>query len=305
MRMKLAAWKILNELPDSYPRHAISGRHGAWQVGSVKNPPSCVRQHYRGLALIRPRHLGSSILDIFPAEEEDDDSTYAAWSNPAGPRSWYGRFAVTAQVVPRAKLGGLTKIDQGGQGVVYGAPTVNTKFADSMVYTEYRAHTRAEIDFTALAAMPTLVEEALPHVQAERLVSIAARPGALVEENGTPTGFVTPATPDGFVVNLRTAKGVASSTAEFQHLLNHFSVLAARGIDIDEPQGYSLPHEVASGLAFLHRHGVCVGDISPKNLLFHVEPQAAVFLHRLRRRAHRLRLGIAPDGNPRLERHLR
>jgi eukaryotic-like serine/threonine-protein kinase len=50
--------------------------------------------------------------------------------------------------------------------------------------------------------------------------------------------------------------------------LNHPSVLAARGINIDDAQRYSLLREVASGLAFLHIHGVCIGDISPKNLLF-------------------------------------
>ncbi|OBG35455.1 hypothetical protein A5673_20040 [Mycobacterium sp. E3198] len=180
-------------------------------------------------------------------------------------------------MVPREKLGALTKIGQGGQGVVYGAPKVKSKFADSMVYKEYKAHTRAEIDFAALASMRTLVEDSLSYRQAERLVSIAAWPCALVEEKGTPTGFVMPAIPERFFVQLRTAKGVASSTAELQHLLNHSSVLAARGIDMDEAQRYSLLHEVASGLAFLHQHGVCVGDISPKNLLFSLEPRAAVF----------------------------
>ena len=67
------------------------------------------------------------------------------------------------QVIQRDKLGVLTKIGQGGQGVVYGAPNVKTKFAASMVYKEYKAPTLAEIDFTALAAMPALVEESLSY----------------------------------------------------------------------------------------------------------------------------------------------
>ena len=77
-----------------------------------------------------------------------------------------------------------------------------------------------------------------------------------------------PAIPEGFLIPLTTVKGVSSTTAEFQHLLNHPSVLAARGIEIDDAQRYTLLREVASGLAFVHKHGVCVGDISPKNLLF-------------------------------------
>jgi eukaryotic-like serine/threonine-protein kinase len=184
---------------------------------------------------------------------------------------------MTAQVIQRDRLGVLTKIGQGGQGVVYGAPKVKTKFAASMVYKEYKTQTRAGIDFTALAAMPALVEDSLSYAQAERLISMAAWPCALVEEDGTPTGFVMPAIPEQFFIPLTTVKGVSSTTAEFQHLLNHSSVLAARGIELDDAQRYSLLREVASELAFLHKHGVCVGDISPKNLLFSLTPHEAVY----------------------------
>jgi DNA-binding helix-hairpin-helix protein with protein kinase domain len=165
-------------------------------------------------------------------------------------------------VIAHDDLGVLTKIGQGGQGVVYRAPNVKTKFAASMVYKEYKIRARADINFTALAAMPALVEESLSYAQAERLVSIAAWPCALVEEAGTPTGFVMPAIPEEFFIPLTTVKGVSTTTAEFQHLLNHPSVLEARGIDIDDLQRWTLLRELASGLAFLHKHGVCVGDIS-------------------------------------------
>ncbi len=184
---------------------------------------------------------------------------------------------MTAQVIQRDKLGVLTKIGQGGQGVVYGAPNVKTKFAASMVYKEYKAQTLTEIDFNALGAMPALVEDSLSYAQAERLISLAAWPCAIVEDAGTPTGFVMPAIPEEFFVALTTVKGVSRSTAEFQHLLNHETVLAARGIDIEDAQRYSLLREAASGLAFLHKHGVCVGDISPKNLLFSLKPHEAVY----------------------------
>ena len=68
-------------------------------------------------------------------------------------------------VIERGRLGVLTKIGQGGQGVVYGAPNVTTKFAASMVYKEYKAATLAAIDFTALTAMPALVEESLSYAE--------------------------------------------------------------------------------------------------------------------------------------------
>jgi serine/threonine protein kinase len=184
---------------------------------------------------------------------------------------------VSGQVIARDKLGELTKIGQGGQGVVYRAPNVKTKFAGAMVYKAYKAAALAEIDFTALAAMPALVEDALAYTQAERLISMAAWPCALVEDSGTPTGFVMPTIPDDFFIPLKTVKGVSTTTAEFQHLLNHSSVLAARGIDIDDVQRYTLLREAASAMAFLHKHGVCVGDVSPKNLLFSLSPHEAVY----------------------------
>ncbi|ORB11499.1 protein kinase domain-containing protein, partial [Mycobacterium noviomagense] len=188
-----------------------------------------------------------------------------------------GKAVKARQVIGRDRLGVLTKIGQGGQGVVYRAPNVKTKFAASMVYKEYRAQARAGIDFTALAEMPALVEESLTYAQAERLVSIAAWPCALVEDAGSPMGFVMPAIPDEFFIDLTTVRGVSRASAEFQHLLNHSSVLAARGIVVDEVQRYTLLREVASGLAFLHKHGVCVGDISPKNLLFSLVPHEGVY----------------------------
>src|ERR1700732_3811025 len=128
---------------------------------------------------------------------------------------------MTAQVIQRDKLGVLTKIGQGGQGVVSQAPNVKTKFAASMVYKEYKTQVRTGIDFTALAAMPALVEESLTYAQAERLISIAAWPCAIIENAGAPTGFVMPAIPDEFFIPMTTVKGVSSCTAEFQHLLNH------------------------------------------------------------------------------------
>jgi serine/threonine protein kinase len=181
------------------------------------------------------------------------------------------------QVIERDILGALTKIGQGGQGVVYAAPNVKTKFAASMVYKEYKPSTLAAIDFTALTAMPALVEESLTYADGERLVSVAAWPCAIVADADGSTGFVMPAIPQEFFIPLATVKGVSSTAAEFQHLLNHSSVLAARGIAINDVQRYSLLREVASGLAFLHKHGVCVGDISPKNLLFSLAPHESVY----------------------------
>ena len=84
-----------------------------------------------------------------------------------------------------------------------------------MVYKEYKAQALAEIDFTALAAMPALVEESLSYAEAERLISIAAWPCAIVEDAGTPTGFVMPAIPEQFFIALTTVKGISPAPRNF------------------------------------------------------------------------------------------
>ena len=236
-----------------------------WQAADLKWYPPDRRPDY-GAALPTPPAADS-------AQQEPADSTVVATPISEQPQ----KPPKTRQVIARDKLGALSKIGQGGQGIVYRAPNVKTKFAASMVYKEYRPQTRIDIDFTALAAMPALVEESLTYTQAERLISSAAWPCAIIEDTGTPTGFVMPTIPDEFFIPLSTVKGVSSSTAEFQHLLNHPTVLAARGIEIDDAQRYTLVRETASALAFLHRHGVCVGDISPKNLLFSLTPHEAIY----------------------------
>ena len=48
-----------------------------------------------------------------------------------------------------------------------------------------------------------------------------------IEDDDAPTGFVTLAIPEEFFISLTTVKGASHTTAEFQHLLNHRSVLEA------------------------------------------------------------------------------
>jgi eukaryotic-like serine/threonine-protein kinase len=184
---------------------------------------------------------------------------------------------VTRPVIARDALGTLTKLGQGGQGIVYKAPKVKTKFADAMVFKEYKPQARADVSFDALSAMPTLVEDTLSYHDGQGLVSIAAWPCALVENGTDQVGFVMPAIPDSFYIDLATVKGISRNRAEFQHLLNPPSVLADRGITITDTQRYQLLREAAKALSFLHRIGVCVGDISPKNLLFSLQPRPAVY----------------------------
>jgi uncharacterized surface protein with fasciclin (FAS1) repeats len=184
-----------------------------------------------------------------------------------------------SQRIPLSGIGKLEKISQGGQGVVYKAPSATTHFAKSMVYKEYKGPTLAALDVKVLDSLPEFLE-ALPYRDGARLISLAAWPCRIVEDAGNATGFLMPSIPDAFYIELWTNKSTPTRvTAEFQHLLNDSQVLAMRfrGSEPTQRQRYELIQQVASALAFLHEHDVCVGDISPKNILYVLKPAPAVY----------------------------
>lgn len=183
---------------------------------------------------------------------------------------------MTLQSIEEEQLGELTKIGQGGQGIVFAAPKVHISFAPSMVYKRYKRETLAALKAGALSGMPQLLESFAPDKQ-RRLIKISAWPCAVVEKEGSPVGFLMPSIPEAFFISLKTVKGSTRTIAEFQHLLNEPSYLDERGIRISETQKYTLIRELASSLAFLHEHDIYVGDMSPKNLLFSLVPNPAVY----------------------------
>jgi len=179
-----------------------------------------------------------------------------------------------AKAIDVAQIGSLSKIGQGGQGIVYRAPTVRSTYARSMVYKEYKSVALVSLDVDALSAMPGFLE-ALPYADGARLISLAAWPCAIVEKGGKTTGFLMPSIPEEFFTEIWTNRPTPSRVmAEFQHLLNDPNILAMRfrGSVITEPQRLELLLELALALAFLHERNVCVGDISPKNVLYSLSP---------------------------------
>lgn len=177
-----------------------------------------------------------------------------------------------------SNMGTLQKIGQGGQGIVYKAPNVKTVFARRMVFKEYKPAALASLDVDALKAIPDFLES-LPYRDGAKLIDISAWPCRVVENGNRVIGFVMPAIPDDFFTDFTTARGQSRVIAEFQHLLNAPHVLAMRfgGNIITERQKYELLRKVASSLDFLHERGVCVGDMSPKNMLFSLQGPPSVY----------------------------
>jgi serine/threonine protein kinase len=178
--------------------------------------------------------------------------------------------------IAMSDLGSLRRLDDGAQGVVFAAPSLRMQYAPSLVFKQYKPDLVASLDVPVLESMPAYLES-LAFADGMELLSLAAWPCRLVEDRGAVTGFVMPAIPDMYFLQMKKSSGMSREAAEFQHLLNDESFLARRKIDLTDRHRYELLREVARALSVFHRHGIAVGDLSPKNLLFTYDPNPGVY----------------------------
>jgi len=150
------------------------------------------------------------------------------------------------------------------------------QYAHAMVYKEYKPQVASSVDVAVLESMPTYLE-GLPANDALELLTLVAWPCRTVEGAGKVLGFVMPAIPSHFFLEMKKAGGLSTGLGEFQHLLNGNDFLARREINLTDQHRYELIGELAAALAVFHRHGIAVGDISPKNLLFSLAPHTRVY----------------------------
>ena len=181
----------------------------------------------------------------------------------------------SARTVRRADLGLGEQLGRGGQGTVY---RVTSRIG--LVYKEYRPEVLPELDAGALAAMVDLRRGARADAADARWLDEAtAWPSALVEDEGATRGFLMPAVPDRFRFDYRGLTSAADRRlANFEYLLNEDAYVGGVGLAVSDRDRIALLHDLAGTLIRLHRMGIAVGDLSPKNLLFTTSPRAECFL---------------------------
>ncbi|MGD3108855.1 DUF4189 domain-containing protein [Streptomyces sp. YGL11-2] len=194
---------------------------------------------------------------------------------------------MTPQPTPAVEHGTLTlgrQLGQGGQGTVYEVPHKKINEADGggwdVVYKEYGAAVLPQLDAAALASHVGLLGE-LSADEGRWLCDKTAWPAAVVERGGHACGFLMRAVPDRFRFTLRSLTGTTAGTqrlANLEYLLNDDSYVAGIGLAISERDRLLILADLAATLARLHRIGITVGDLSPKNLLFTTDPKPECFL---------------------------
>ncbi|MGP8304342.1 DUF4189 domain-containing protein [Streptomyces inhibens] len=194
---------------------------------------------------------------------------------------------MTPQRTPAVAHDTLTlgrQLGQGGQGTVYQVPNKKINEADGggwdVAYKEYGAAVLPDLDAAALASRVDLLGE-LSADDGRWLCDKTAWPAAVVERAGHACGFLMRAVPDRYQFTLRSLTGTTPGTqrlANLEYLLNDDTYVAGIGLTISERDRLLLLADLAATLAQLHRLGITVGDLSPKNLLFTTDPQPECFL---------------------------
>ncbi|MHC0431292.1 serine/threonine-protein kinase [Streptomyces sp. O3] len=177
-----------------------------------------------------------------------------------------------------------SQLGRGGQGTVYQVTNKKINEADGggweVAYKEYSTAVLSLLDADVLASSVAL-PGTLSAVDGRWLCEKTAWPAAVVESQGSIRGFLMRAVPDRFRFTFQSLAGASTGTkrlANLEYLLNEDSYVAGVGLSISDSERLVLLADIASTLSRLHRIGVTVGDLSPKNLLFTTTPRPECFL---------------------------
>ena len=170
-------------------------------------------------------------------------------------------------------------LGKGGQGAVFQVHNLRIDRRWDAVYKEYRPPVLAAADLGALErAVQALGRFAA--ADAAWLRDNSAWPAGLVQDGGRVSGFLMRAVPRDFCftpLSLSSATLNRPKPCAFEFLFNDESYMADIGLRVTDHDRLLLLAFVAGSLHRMHRLGIAVGDLSPRNLLFRTGARPACF----------------------------
>ena len=165
----------------------------------------------------------------------------------------------------------------GGQATVF--PVRNRRINQQWdaVYKEYSPATRPDLNGDALTRMTEEIKR-LPAADAWWLAEKTAWPADLVTHDSQITGFLMRAAPDPFHFQMKSLSGTTSPrVAILEYLLNPDSYVTRIGLNVGPRDRILLLTDIAETISRLHSIDIVVGNLSPKSLLFSVDPGVSCF----------------------------
>ncbi|MCT9080109.1 hypothetical protein [Streptomyces fulvoviolaceus] len=199
------------------------------------------------------------------------------------------------------------QLGDGGQGTVYGVPTPPGGLVGDFAYKEYREDVPCDGDaLMAMTGFPSLLYTS----DRAFLIPRLAWPVGIAYDGPAPTRMPPSANPGtrvvGFLMRRTTWAYELDSTAlgkvkqqALEFLLNDDAYLTRIGLShVDDVVRMELLTDLAHTISRLHRLGVVVGDLSPKNVLFTVVGYPRILLIDCDSMRYRGRTVLAPVDTP-------
>ncbi|HEY3904416.1 MAG TPA: hypothetical protein VGM14_10975 [Streptosporangiaceae bacterium] len=188
---------------------------------------------------------------------------------------------MTTFSVPRVDISSLTvsqDLGRGGQGRVSAVDGFKVHGSWPAAVKIYANDQQRSADTSVLETMVALPRQ-LSDEDRSFLLENTAWPAVMAEDNGAVCGFLMRTVPSDFYFDFQyRTLGRQRKLADVAFLLNSEAYVRDAGIVVDDRQRLLLLKNVATLLTRLHAIDIVVGDLSPKNLLFKLDPVPRCFL---------------------------
>jgi hypothetical protein len=181
----------------------------------------------------------------------------------------------------KADLGPLTKISEGGFGVVYRIPQYRMP-GDPTTLLAYKEFTKDVAEQAEMTRRSVLFRDQLQPGDRTDLDRCAVWPRALVEDQGSVVGFIMRLIPDDFLFEMTDAQTGKKTTGlrDLKWLNATRNQLTVNGLsaDVDFVERLALLAQLVYCVARLHKRDWIFGDISFSNAAYAINPPRMILL---------------------------
>jgi DNA-binding helix-hairpin-helix protein with protein kinase domain len=186
---------------------------------------------------------------------------------------------MTELVIPRVRVGALGReLGRGGQGRVYAVPGLNLPDAPgSLVFKEYKENSTPPHGLRALVAL----RDRLDPAARARLDTRTCWPLRVVEDGGVVRGVLLPLIPSSYMQDrtLPRTRVRTRDPRDAQNLIVAPAVAKRLGMPCPtEEQRLVICRDFAAAVHLVHRLGLVVGDINPRNALYRIPDRPSTML---------------------------